>query len=68
MIDDKQVPDDLVDYILDASSLYRHLIRFVQTPNVRTAYALKIPENATNYDKVKTHYIITRIFIENNKV
>jgi hypothetical protein len=66
MIDDDQVPQDMVESILNLSSLYRHLIRFINSPNPRTAYAIKMPENAANFDKVRTYYTIARIFIEND--
>ena len=51
---------------MNLSSLYRHLIRFINAPNVRTAFAIKVPENATNFDRVRTYYTFARIFVEND--
>lgn len=64
-IDLEQVPEELVDYVLYASSRYRHLIRFIKSPNPRTAYAIKIEDNNTKYDNVQTYYSIAKIFMKN---
>lgn len=64
-IDEEQVPEELIDPVLYISSTYRHLIRFINSPNVRTAFAIKIADDATNYDAVKTYYLIAKIFEEN---
>lgn len=66
MIDDDQVPQELQEKILSLCSLYRHTIRFIESPNERTAYSIFKNEKGTNFDKVKTYYIIARVFIEND--
>jgi len=64
-IDEEQVPYELIDPVLYLSSTYRQLIRFINAPNVRTAFAIKIADDATNYDTVKTYYLIAKIFDKN---
>jgi len=64
-IDQEQVPEESLDYVLYASSRYRHLIRFINSPNPRTAYAIKIEDDNTKYDDVQTYYSIAKIFMKN---
>ena len=66
MVDENQVPQEMQELVLNASSLYRHIIRFIKSPNERTAYAILKNEKGTNFDIVKSYYVIVRMFIEND--
>lgn len=64
MIDEDQVPEEEVETVLNYSSTYRHMIRFIESTNIRTALAIKVPENTTNYDKVNKYFFMSKVFIE----
>lgn len=65
MIDTEQVPTNIEEDILNLSSVFRHLIRFIESTNIRTAFAIYPKQKGTHFDEVKWHYVMVRVFLEN---
>jgi hypothetical protein len=61
IIDGEKYRENELQFILNHTSILRHIIRFINSTNVRTAGAIKTPRN-NNFERLCDDFFFAKVF------